>query len=355
MKTLITADIHCGYPGRLDDCLWALRTMSAYAVEHEIANVFVLGDLYHDRVNLNIEVLSRTYAFLEETAKIDQRWLAFPGNHDMFLKNSWKHNSIRPLNGVLRAVDKQGTFDHEGLQFHILPFIENEDEYLKALEKAKGDVLLTHIGVRHAKMNFCFLLQNWSKITFDDARFKHVFAGHFHCHQTLGKLTYPGSPISFRHDDGMVPHGFLVFDSEAKNPVQFVSIYDVSKDKEKPPQHLTFIEDDFESALSFAEGNNVRIMLKRDHTVNELNEIRSKLHDAGAKAVQWVRPKEQENVEQTVGGVKINLRDYGATLNSWLEFDRPSGYSVKLLEKLNERICTEADERLVSAGIESEE
>ena len=229
-RILITADIHCGIPGKTHDVLWALRTMSNYAQQENITHIIVLGDLFHDRVSINIEVLNAVYDFFEHTPK-SQQWICLPGNHDTFLRNSWEINSIRPLGKLLKAIDSKTSFLYNKQRFWVLPFIHNEDKYmmeLKQIKAKKDDILLTHIGVNGAILNSCFLMQYWNVVTFQQTVFKRIFTGHFHCHQDLNNVHYPGSPISFRFDDGMEPHGFLTYDI-ADDVVQFHGIYETAQ------------------------------------------------------------------------------------------------------------------------------
>ena len=219
-KILITADVHFGLSGKLDDILWAMRTMREYAHNHKISTVCVLGDLFHDRESLNIEALSKSYQFFEEAhSKYNQNWIVFPGNHDMYLRNNWEINSLQTLERVAQVVEDIKLIKIDGRRFWIVPFVHYESVYMKILkaieEKWKpGDVLLTHVGVNNATLNECYLLKHWSIVDFDQSKFDRVFTGHFHCHQNVGanqNVWYPGSPIPFRFDEGMVPHGFLVY------------------------------------------------------------------------------------------------------------------------------------------------
>ena len=67
MKIVITADVHFGIKSRLSDCIWATKVIREYTHRNEIDTVLILGDLFHDRVSLNIEVLSNVYNFFKET------------------------------------------------------------------------------------------------------------------------------------------------------------------------------------------------------------------------------------------------------------------------------------------------
>ena len=215
-KIAITADIHFGVPGRLADTIWGCKVLREYCRAAEIDTVVVLGDLFHDRRALDIETLSHVALFFEETSEspYDQRWIVFPGNHDMFLRHSWQINSLQILRRHLTVIEDLKILQLDDVRFWVLPFITHEKSYKRVLSRIykqarPEDYLLTHIGVCNAVMNTCFLLQNWSVITFQDAPFKGVYAGHFHNKQQIGdNVWYPGSLIPFKFDEGDVAHGF---------------------------------------------------------------------------------------------------------------------------------------------------
>ena len=356
MKIIITADIHNGVPNKDDDCIWSMRVIRNYAHENNIDTVLVLGDLFHDRVNLNIKVLHGVYSFFEETDdKFEQQWVCFPGNHDMFLKNSWDINPLRPLNRLITVIEDISSITLGGVKFWILPFIHYETAYMSVLKKLEdqceeGDILLTHVGVNGASLNACFLLKYWDIVTFSKSPFHRVYAGHFHCHQQVGeKVWYPGSPIPFKFDEGLVEHGFFVFDTETRDHEFIPTFGSASEDEQKsrPPDFVTINDDDMDN-LDFSSGNKVRVALDREHTENELSEIRKKLMENGAISVSFTKPSEKdEEVLESTSGVSVD-----DSFDMWVEHDEPKNMNKNLLFKLNDQVKQEAQEQLVTEDID---
>jgi DNA repair exonuclease SbcCD nuclease subunit len=344
MKIIITADIHFGYKD-LKDTIWAVEAIRDYAKENDIEKVFVLGDLFHNRKSLDIDVLSGVYEFLNSAKyEYDQEWVAFPGNHDMFLKTSWEINSLKPLEHVLTIADTFSKFDIYGKSFWVIPFLHYETTYMEVLNKindkaTEDDILLTHIGASGAKMNECFLIKNWNMVDFKGTKFKRIFAGHFHCYQELGKLMYCGSPIPLRFDEGVVDHGFVVYDVDI-NECEFIKTFEVGEKKNKPPDYLT-ITDDFDGSF---DGDKVRVVLSKDYTENELDTMRQTYVEKGASSVQWMKQKE----EQT----DIQLDEEGGIFGSpeemfakFVEYDKPEGdLDVGMLMELNKKVAIEAND-----------
>ena len=344
-KILMTADVHLGYSQKLNDILWALKTIREYARQNDIDTVIIMGDLFHNRVNINIEVLNAAYEFFEETKKIGQIWLAFQGNHDQYLRHSWKINTLKPLSGVLTVVEGVKLVKLYGQRFWVLPFIHYEAVYMKVLKKIEeqyedGDVLLTHIGVHNATLNECFLIKNWSIVNFEDSKFDRVFTGHFHCYQNVegrGNVYYPGSPIPFRFDEGMVPHGFIEYDIDTRD-VKFVEIFNLNLiPGPRPPDYIT-VPDDMLTEDLIVAGDNVRVQLNRDYSKDEQLRIRKSLLDMGAVNVKLQMIKEDKIDLAANAKSDVSLLSPVDLFEQWLDYDKPKKLDAKLLKKLNVEI-----------------
>lgn len=356
-KIAITADVHFGVPGRLQDILWAARTIREYCKAAKIDTVLILGDLFHDRLNLGIDVLSRVCKFFEETHDdYNQQWVAFPGNHDMFLRHSWSINSLVPMRRYMTVVQDIKLMTIDDTRFWALPFIQNEKSYMKILDainrKAEeGDNLLTHIGVRGATLNTCFLLKDWGYVTFEHVNFNRIYTGHFHSKQQIGQnVWYPGAPIPFKFDEGDIPHGFYVYDLE-EDEHKFINIWKAGKKllpgEDMPPQFCTFYDELLEEKTQEdVEGNLIRIATNRDYSSNEKKEIKEKLINMGARAVRWMnlnknKKDEDEEIPRNITLHADNL------FNTLIEEDDKGTKDLdkKILIECNSEIVTEGEER----------
>lgn len=363
-KIAITADIHFGVTGRLQDILWACRVIRQYCKLAGIDTIIVLGDLYHNRQTIEIDVNSRVCEFFEETAdKYDQQWIVFPGNHDMFLRHSWKINSLTPLRKHLTVIEDVKLLQLDETRFWVLPFITYEKAYMRILDAItkhpdfkKGDNLLTHIGIRGATLNTCFLLKDWSIINFEKYPFHRIYVGHFHSKQQIGEnIWYPGSPIPFKFDEGDVAHGFYVYDLD-EDSHKFINIWKAGAkffpEETPPPQFITLLDELLDQKTSSdVENCMVRVMLQRDYTTDEKNSIKHRLLDLGAKSVRWMNLKA---AEQAVEPSKRQPILHGNLFNAWLEKDAKGHKQLdtKVLARLNDEIIMEGDELYVIEEVE---
>jgi DNA repair exonuclease SbcCD nuclease subunit len=349
MRLCISADAHVGVNGKLKDIMWAMSKIRQYNHERDIDTWFMLGDLMHDRESVGTSELYALTQFLDDTdIKYGQQMHVLVGNHDMYLKNSWEINSLRPLSRHIKVYDSVQSVSIDGRRIWILPFIYYENEYMARLAEiesniSKDDILFTHIGVRGAKFNACFLLQSWSTVDFAQSAFQRVLAGHFHCHQEVGRVTYPGSIIPYKFDEGDVDHGFLILDTDTLK-CDFVSIWDGVKPGEyRPPQYLTFDSDDL-SDLSLVNGNVIRILTSKEYiTQNKLMEIRQSVIDAGAVDVRWMHIATKDDV-QSIEMAKMATSKASELFERYMNADKSAKeLNSSLLLKMNSEIVAEGD------------
>tara|TARA_R110000751_G_scaffold132023_7_gene234453 strand:+ start:38 stop:1138 length:1101 start_codon:yes stop_codon:yes gene_type:complete len=356
-KIAITADIHFGVPGRLDDIVWACETIRSYCQKNDIDKVFVLGDLYHNRQAIEIDVNSTVCKFFEQTSKkYNQEWVVFPGNHDMFLRHSWEINSLSALKNHLTVIEDIKIIELDDKhRFWILPFITYERAYIKALKlitkhpefRPNQDCLFTHIGVRSATLNTCFLLKDWSAVDFTNFAFKRVYTGHFHSQQQVGdNVWYPGSPIPFKFDEGDVPHGFYVLDLD-NNQHQFIDIWKVNDDsdiKTTPPQFKTIIDEMVDDlAPDDIDNCMIRVALQTELTNNEKIQLKKKLLSMGARSVRWMDIKQNEQIGQEAIAPDELHKDL---FRNWVDKDSKNNKDLNenILLKCNNEVVLEGDE-----------
>lgn len=344
-KIVLTADIHLDYRGRLSDTVGALEVVSDYMTTNEIEYAIILGDLFNDRSAVTTDATNAAYNFFKSVHEKGQSWSALLGNHDMFFKYSWKIHSLRPLEDYLTVYDRQCLIKIYDKRFWVLPYIHDEEVYMKVLrlivdKSQPGDTLLTHIGVNGAKLNECFLHKNWSFVTFEDVDMR-VYSGHFHCHQQVGKnVWYPGSLIPFRFDEGLVDHGFLVYDTDTCEH-EFVKVFEHFPEDKRPPDFVTVLDDNVDSLEeSEVRGNNIKVSLKREYTNDERVEIRERLEKMGAISISWTKAVESEVplTEELDGDTELSLSNPNKLLKIWLKHDNPEWVDQKLIMELNSEV-----------------
>ena len=360
----ITADVHLGLTGRLQDSMYALKTIRAYCQLSKIDIILILGDLFHDRKYLEIDVLNQATDFFEECKRdYKQSWIAFPGNHDMYLRHSWRCNSLDPINDKLEVISGIKDLVIDGRHFHILPFIQQDSIYNQILgEMAKKadeeTILLTHIGTKGATFNTCFTQVSGSSITFQDTPYKRIFTGHYHNRQSIGdRVYYPGSPIPFKHDEGGIPHGFLVLDTTTLEQ-KFINIQKAGQkffpNEPQPPNYYTIMYSDANTTdIDVIQNNHIRVVLNSTIADNERESIRLILQNHNPKSIKFITPVEKIQTEASNQEIKTyGISDY---FDRWIKKDKNfKDLDEKLILKLNQEVIQLGDEQYLSQIEENE-
>lgn len=355
MKILFLADVHLGIPNRTNDLIWALRVVREYATRNDVTHVVVLGDLFHDRDSISIDVLCAAYEFFKSTKEqYKQEWIVFCGNHDMYLKHSWKVNSLKPFSDVLQIIDDVKLLKIGGSRFWVVPFVFSETNYMQIIRKIetkyeKGDVLLTHIGVKDATLNACFLIQHWTSVSFTNSKFDIVYTGHFHTYQQVGdNVWYVGSIIPFKFDEGDVDHGFIEYDTGSRTH-GFRGIWDYGTkyfpDEPQPPRYCTVLDNDLDDRPNDdVVGHAIRIATTKEYTPTERENIKQSLLDKGAASVKFmdIRVKDRRYDMSEIQTSQINADQlFEAFVAADDDID---DLNKDLLRKLNLEVIAEGDE-----------
>jgi len=220
------------------------------------------------------------------------------------------------------------------------------------LKASKEDVLITHIGVNGATLNECFLLKNWNIVDFKDTIFKKIFTGHFHCYQSLDdRVYYPGSPIPFKFDEGVVDHGFIIYDTE-DNSINFIKIREVAKEFSNylPPDFITILDVDLDKNKHWCKGNNVKLIITEDKTSNEIMEMKKLVYESGAVSVTQALPKKEIKTVKELSRIPSSPDDF---FKEYVKQDDPK-LDIKLLDQLHDIIKKEVDQRRVIEEVEED-
>lgn len=352
-KILLAADIHFGVPGRLQDIVYSCEVMQEYALRNDIDLCLILGDLFHDRRYVEIDVLSAAYNFFDQSKELGLQWLTFPGNHDMYLKYSWDVNSLTCFKYVIKLYEDVSLITINERRFWIIPFIAYEKVYNKVLQltskhRRKGDILLTHVGVSGSTLNSCFLFKEWNHVNFLNDCFEKVFTGHYHISQCVrDKVYYPGSPIAFKFDEGNCDHGFLTYDLETSQ-VEFHDIIKLGLEyfpsKTPPPKFITLMVDDLPNLdVQDIQYNNIRMTFDKEPTETEKSNVKKQIELLGAKSVRWLNLyQKQENLTTVQKEYYVSSKNL---FKSFIEKDEKSKeYDSALLLTLHDSIVAEGDE-----------
>lgn len=222
MKIAILNDTHCGVRNSSEIFMkyqeeFYRDIFFPYLKEHDITNIFHLGDYYDHRKNINFKALHHNRKiFLEPLKEAGIHMDIIPGNHDVFHKNTNDLTSLKELLGYYTANVSIITKPTEVNGVHLIPWIneENQAEYLKYIKDNSG-VLMAHLELE----GFDVLKGMKSPHGMSPKFFDHydaVYSGHFHTKSAHGPIRYLGAQMEFTWSDVDDSKHFHIYDTETK-------------------------------------------------------------------------------------------------------------------------------------------
>lgn len=147
-KTLLFTDIHFGLKqnavSRLNICVKVVKQMLEKIKEENIQNVIFGGDLYHERVSVNVNTLNVALKCMQAIAKHCKTYLVV-GNHDAHYKNSVEVNSLNMFKDTknITVVEKPTEIELNGSKMLLCPWLSD----LSAYKKETYDFLVGHFDI----------------------------------------------------------------------------------------------------------------------------------------------------------------------------------------------------------------
>ena len=232
-KALIFTDLHIHAhkqkTDRLQDCLKVLDWCFEQAIVQECQYVLFLGDLFHERSKIDVLNYLRTFEIFSKYENHPIETYLLVGNHDMYHREHWDVNSIKPLSAFknVHIVEKPSTLPIGNISIDFLPYTERPIEALKELKEGRKKkdlrLLLGHLAVHGAVLNMLYgttadvvVEYDTGMAIVDPAIFDDwdmTLLGHYHGAQKLNKtVEYLGSPLQLSFGEAFQDKHILVLD-----------------------------------------------------------------------------------------------------------------------------------------------
>ncbi len=227
-KALIFSDLHIhrhkGNQDRLQNCIDVLKWVFDTAIEEKCKYNFFLGDLYHERSKIDVFNYLKTFEIFMQYANADFETYLLIGNHDMYHKEKWDVNSVKPLTAIknVHVIEQPTTIKFGKTQVDFLPHTEHPITHLKQFKDKEKHILLAHLAVQGAILNKIFGTKS-EVIEYDNDMeiispedfndWKLTFLGHYHCEQKLSpKAEYVGSPLQLNFGEAFQKKHIVLLD-----------------------------------------------------------------------------------------------------------------------------------------------
>lgn len=312
-KVLLYADIHIhphgGKLSKMEECLRTLQWIYDQARENSISNVICLGDLFHNREQINTLAYQSTFEIIE-SAKLEgiETYLLL-GNHDIYLRESFKVNALRPFTYISTIITEPTTLEIDGVSCDFLPYVERPQKCIEHhFSSSKSRVLFGHFSVAGGVTNKLWahkyrLLDDSDERDVEEEqvqiasfdRYDRVLLGHFHSRQTLSesdKIHYVGSPVQVDYRDAMSEKGIEIFDLKSLDG-EFI------ENHFSPKYFVLPSEEDLKSYVS--EGSHVRLVVPANLGSTEILEMKERVLSEYSLSSVEIVPSAQEKKVGDVG------------------------------------------------------
>jgi len=229
MKVVIVTDTHFhdyslfrkeinGQGSRLKEHFDAMRSVFLFCHDHNIPELWNLGDVFHTRDIINVRVYNGVYDLFKEGASMTKIKLLV-GTHDLCLRGG--DNSLRLLSEVVEV-----KYSEAELIDNVLVVWGAWNVSLEVIEalvksippgKYKKKILLAHMGIEGAEVRGGFKPAEEIKLAdIKKMGFDLVLLGHYHKRQYLANnILYVGALCHHTFREAGYEDGFIVLDLDS--------------------------------------------------------------------------------------------------------------------------------------------
>lgn len=272
-----------------------------YLQSNGINEIFILGDIFDSRPNMNINIMNEVCDLLKP-----YQYTMLVGNHDSYLNTSTKINSLKLFKNFsnIDVIESMQEKEFFGKKFLFVPWIFDEKQFLEDFKKYKSEVCFGHFDLNGFSMGHKISDSALMPETFQ--KFKKVFSGHFHAPQSrmfgTTEFIYCGSPMQYDWGEVGQRKGFYIFNTDT---LEYEFIENTVSAKHIK---ITYGE---EYDPAEVENNFVKLIVKEEDVQNEddLEKFTNKLSEHSLASVSTVIIKNDSDLDNTV-----EINEKGQTL-----------------------------------------
>ena len=315
-KLAVFTDIHFGLKSNSkihnDDCEAFVDWYIEQAKKEGCETGMFCGDWHHNRNSVNITTMDASIRCLEKIGKAFDKCYFFPGNHDLYFKDSRSIQSTefgRFIPGITMVNEIMNVDD-----VVMVPWLVG-DEWRK-VGKMKCKYMFGHFELPNFFMNAMVEMPDTGELKGSDFQNQeYVFSGHFHKRQVKNNIHYLGNAFPHNYADvddndrGMM---ILEWDKEPRylnwhdcpkyKYVKLSELLDKTKEIMQPKIHLRVTLD---IDISYEEASFIKETFMKEYDCREITlipskkdeEINSDLDLTKFESVDEIVAKELDSIE----------------------------------------------------------
>ena len=264
-----------------------------YLEEHNIKNIFHLGDIVDRRKYINFMTARHLRSFINQCYTSNIRLDVIIGNHDTSFKNTNEVNAMRELYDhskyEVNYYDEPTVVNVDGTDIAVLPWVcsGNYNESMDFLQNTSAQILFGHLEIAGFEM-YRGAVNDHGLSSSIFNKFDLVCSGHFHHKSTRGNINYLGAPYEMSWSDFGDPRGFHIFDTDTRELTYIQNPYTMFQkwwyDDSAWPNFDHINGFDF----SATKGSYVKVIVKNKNNPFWFDTYIDRLEKAGALDIQVV-------------------------------------------------------------------
>lgn len=323
MKILFFADLHARkiyrnlQPERvLNDVLGTLEEIKNIAQEEKCETVFFLGDLFHRKGSISVELLARVFSSFRSMTGLDLFFLQ--GNHDL----SGKFSILEPFSSLGHVIEKPEILSLGGKRFFCFPYTEGTYIWEKA------DVFLGHLSLAEGFLDSTDLkLKDEISVKDLEDYYDLGLCGHYHRQQKVGeKFFYIGSALQLSFGEVNQKKFCAILNTESLE-LEWKELLQARK------YQVVEIQDP-DKEFTIPENSIVKIILPHDIRIEKIS---SSIPQNCEYFLERTRPKREIDIRLEANLEMKNLIDQYLDLSKTnLDKEKLKFLGLKLIKKGNE-------------------
>jgi len=303
-----------GLNSRLEDIVDVMIKIAEKSKVVEVSHIFLLGDVFHSRTKLDMDVVSTAVNCVKTMKDISGAEIVILlGNHDIHASNQNVH-ILKIFEPFCTVIDKPGVYPFAKTDVFALPYIDNAVQLKKHIRHlgiraqesdAPCKIMISHNGLNKALVgpNEFFIEDPVTVEETNPELFNICLYGHYHKHQQLGdNVFYVGSPLQHTFGERGDDKGFVTYHTSTHQS-EFIAV-DSPKFVQCSPEN---------AKEEIAKGNYVKVELGSDEEKAEY------LADADLKALPFVDNSEEDaeydvRLDLTKSNTLVDMIRYDTTI-----------------------------------------
>jgi len=220
-KIAILSDLHFGVRNNSSFFFDKMKeffndTFFPYIEKNKINNVWMLGDIFDNRKQINFQILKYVNTLFKEFVNKKINVICISGNHDIYYKNTNIIDNLKTsiiISPYIKLINDYEIIEYSEQKIGFINWIpiDKKSEYLNWIEKINVPILCGHFDINDFEMMKGLLCKDGLSPNIFE-KFDRVFSGHFHIRASNKNIYYMGNPYQTRWDEYGYKKGFHIFD-----------------------------------------------------------------------------------------------------------------------------------------------